>query len=49
MQEDFLTGFLGEANQRFSGGPAGVLAMPGGSPLVSDGQLGAICRIACRR
>lgn len=49
VQEDFLTGFLDEANQRFSGRPAGVLTMPDGSLLVSDEQLGAIYRITHRR
>lgn len=49
VQEDFLTGFLDEANQRFSGRPAGVLTMPDGSLLVSDEQLGAIYRITYRR
>jgi len=49
VQEDFLTGFLDEANQRFSGRPAGVLTLPDGSLLVSDEQLGAIYRITYRR
>lgn len=43
--EPFLTGFLDEADQSFSGRPAYLLQQPDGSLLVSDEQMGAIYRI----
>ena len=42
----FLTGFLDEKSQQFSGRPAYLMQMPDGSMLVSDEQLGAIYRIS---
>ena len=42
----FLTGFLDEKEQKFSGRPAYILQMPDGALLVSDEQLGAIYRIS---
>jgi glucose/arabinose dehydrogenase len=47
--EPFLTGFLDEATQGFSGRPAYLLQMPDGSVLVSDEQMGAIYRISYSR
>ena len=42
----FLTGFMDEKSQQFSGRPAYLMQMPDGSMLVSDEQLGAIYRIS---
>ncbi len=42
----FLTGFMDEKSQAFSGRPAYLMQMPDGSMLVSDEQLGAIYRIS---
>ncbi|MCW8086964.1 PQQ-dependent sugar dehydrogenase [Sabulicella glaciei] len=48
-QQPFLTGFRDDANQRFSGRPAGLLTLPDGSLLVSDEDNGAIYRVSYRR
>jgi glucose/arabinose dehydrogenase len=45
----FMTGFLDEANDQFSGRPTYFLQLPDGSLLVSDEQLGAIYRITYGR
>lgn len=42
----FLTGFLDDKTQTFSGRPAYILQMPDGALLVSDEQMGAIYRIS---
>jgi glucose/arabinose dehydrogenase len=47
--EPFLTGFLDEASQGFSGRPAYLLQMADGSVLVSDEQMGAIYRVSYAR
>ncbi len=47
--EPFLTGFLDETTQGFSGRPAYLLQLPDGSVLVSDEQMGAIYRISYAR
>ncbi len=47
--EPFITGFLDEASQQFSGRPAYLLQMPDGSVLVSDEQMGAIYRVSHAR
>jgi glucose/arabinose dehydrogenase len=47
--EPFVTGFLDEATQAFSGRPAYLMQMPDGSVLVSDEQMGAIYRISYGR
>jgi glucose/arabinose dehydrogenase len=47
--EPFLTGFLDEATQGFSGRPAYLLQLPDGSVLVSDEQMGAIYRVSYSR
>jgi glucose/arabinose dehydrogenase len=44
--EPFLTGFLDERAQRFSGRPVDVLQLRDGSLLVADEQLGAIYRVS---
>ncbi len=49
VMEEFLTGLRDDANQRFSGLPAGLLTMPDGSLLVSDEDNGAIYRVSYRR
>ncbi|GAP34340.1 PQQ-dependent sugar dehydrogenase [Piscinibacter sakaiensis] len=47
--QPFLTGFLDEGAQTFSGRPAYLLQQPDGSVLVSDEQMGAIYRISYAR
>jgi glucose/arabinose dehydrogenase len=45
----FMTGFLNESNDSFSGRPTYMLQLPDGSLLLSDEQLGAIYRITYAR
>ncbi|AEG94515.1 PQQ-dependent sugar dehydrogenase [Ramlibacter tataouinensis] len=45
----FVTGFLDERNDSFSGRPVYMLQMPDGSMLLSDEQMGAIYRISYAR
>lgn len=45
----FITGFLDEATQGFSGRPAYALQMPDGAVLISDEQMGAIYRVSYAR
>lgn len=47
--QPFLSGFLDESTQAFSGRPAYLLQLPDGSVLVSDEQMGAIYRISYGR
>ncbi len=49
VMEEFMGGLRDDANQRFSGRPAGLLTMPDGALLVSDEDNGAIYRITYRR
>ena len=43
--EDFVTGWIGEPDERAWGRPVDVLELPGGDILVSDDRAGAIYRI----
>jgi glucose/arabinose dehydrogenase len=45
----FITGFLDEGTQAFSGRPAYALQMPDGAVLISDEQMGAIYRVSYSR
>jgi glucose/arabinose dehydrogenase len=49
VKEPFLTGLRDDANQRFTGRPAGLLTMPDGALLISDEDNGAIYRVTARR
>ena len=43
--EDFVTGWIGEPDERAWGRPVDILELPGGDILVSDDRAGAIYRI----
>lgn len=47
--EPFVSGFLDDTTQAFSGRPAYMLQMPDGSVLISDEQMGAIYRVTYGR